>query len=47
MAGTRYLSYLLDVHKGNVPLALASYNAGPAMSIATTACRPSRRRAGM
>jgi soluble lytic murein transglycosylase-like protein len=29
MAGTRYLSYLLDVHKGNVPLALASYNAGP------------------
>lgn len=30
MAGTRYLSYLLDVHKGNIPLALASYNAGPA-----------------
>jgi soluble lytic murein transglycosylase-like protein len=29
MAGTRYLSYLLDVHKGNIPLALASYNAGP------------------
>ena len=29
MAGARYLSYLLDVHKGNVPLALASYNAGP------------------
>ena len=30
MAGTRYLGYLLDVHKGNLPLALASYNAGPA-----------------
>jgi soluble lytic murein transglycosylase-like protein len=29
MAGTRYLSYLLDVHKGSIPLALASYNAGP------------------
>jgi soluble lytic murein transglycosylase-like protein len=29
MAGVRYLSYLLDVHQGNVPLALASYNAGP------------------
>jgi soluble lytic murein transglycosylase-like protein len=30
LGGTRYLSYLLDVHKGNIPLALASYNAGPA-----------------
>jgi soluble lytic murein transglycosylase-like protein len=30
MAGARYLGYLLDVHKGNIPLALASYNAGPA-----------------
>ncbi len=29
MAGTRYLSYLMDVHKGDLPLALASYNAGP------------------
>src|SRR5262245_61932782 len=31
MAGSRYLGYLMDVHKGNVTLALASYNAGPAM----------------
>jgi soluble lytic murein transglycosylase-like protein len=30
LGGTRYLSYLLDVHKGTIPLALASYNAGPA-----------------
>ena len=29
MAGTRYLADLLYVHGGNVPLALASYNAGP------------------
>jgi soluble lytic murein transglycosylase-like protein len=29
MAGTRYLSALLDDHDGSVPLALASYNAGP------------------
>ena len=29
MAGVRYLSYLLEVHDGNVALALASYNAGP------------------
>ncbi len=29
MAGVRYLSYLLYVHHGDVPLALASYNAGP------------------
>ena len=29
MAGTRYLSALLDDHDGDVPLALASYNAGP------------------
>jgi soluble lytic murein transglycosylase-like protein len=29
MAGTRYLSQLLDMHKGNIALALASYNAGP------------------
>jgi soluble lytic murein transglycosylase-like protein len=29
MAGTCYLSELLRLHSGNVPLALASYNAGP------------------
>ena len=29
MAGTRYLSELLRLHRGDVPLALASYNAGP------------------
>ena len=29
MAGTRYLAQLLDMHKGNIALALASYNAGP------------------
>lgn len=29
MAGTRYLADLLAVHDNNVPLALASYNAGP------------------
>ena len=30
MAGARYLRRLLDAHSGNVALALASYNAGPA-----------------
>jgi soluble lytic murein transglycosylase-like protein len=29
MAGARYLRQLLDAHRGNVKLALASYNAGP------------------
>jgi soluble lytic murein transglycosylase-like protein len=29
MAGVRYLSYLIDVHSGDLTLALASYNAGP------------------
>jgi soluble lytic murein transglycosylase-like protein len=29
MAGTRLLRELLDQHHGNVPLAVASYNAGP------------------
>lgn len=29
MAGSRYLSTLLREHGGNLPLALASYNAGP------------------
>jgi soluble lytic murein transglycosylase-like protein len=29
MAGAQYLSALLDAQKGNVALALASYNAGP------------------
>ena len=29
MAGAKYLRQMLDSHKGNVSLALASYNAGP------------------
>lgn len=29
MAGARYLATLLHMHSGDVPLALASYNAGP------------------
>ena len=29
LAGSRYLRQLLDAHRGNVGLALASYNAGP------------------
>jgi len=30
MAGARYLAYLLTAHNGDIELALASYNAGPA-----------------
>jgi len=30
MGGAKYLRRLLDLHHGNVRLALASYNAGPA-----------------
>jgi len=29
LGGARYLRQLLDLHKGNVSLAVASYNAGP------------------
>lgn len=29
MGGAKYLRQLLDIHHGNVPLTLASYNAGP------------------
>lgn len=29
MAGARYLRQLLDAHRGDIPLTLASYNAGP------------------
>ena len=30
MGGAKYLKQLLDTHRGNVALTLASYNAGPA-----------------
>ena len=30
MAGAKYLRQLLTANRGNVPLTLASYNAGPA-----------------
>lgn len=29
MGGAKYLRQLLDAHEGNIPLTLASYNAGP------------------
>lgn len=29
MGGSRYLRQLMDSHRGNIPLTLASYNAGP------------------
>ena len=29
MAGARYLRWLLDLNRGNIPLTLAGYNAGP------------------
>ncbi len=35
--GARYLRWLLDRNDGNLDLAVASYNAGPARSIDTTA----------
>jgi len=29
MAGSKYLRWLLDLNRGNIPLTLAGYNAGP------------------
>jgi soluble lytic murein transglycosylase-like protein len=29
MAGAKYLRWLLDLNRGNIPLTLAGYNAGP------------------
>ena len=39
LAGTRYLSALLTANDGDIPLALASYNAGPG-AVATHAGVP-------
>jgi soluble lytic murein transglycosylase-like protein len=44
MAGTRHLRRLLDVHGGNVTLAVASYNAGEVPWRGTVPCRHTRRR---
>ncbi len=40
--GTKYLKYLLEQFDGNIPLALASYNAGPARVIKHNGIPPIR-----
>jgi soluble lytic murein transglycosylase-like protein len=42
MAGSRYLRWLLDRHRGNIPLSLASYNAGPTVVARYKAIPPFR-----
>jgi soluble lytic murein transglycosylase-like protein len=44
MAGARYLRWLLDVNKGNIPLTLASYTPDRPSSRNTNRSRPSARR---
>ena len=43
MAGTRLLRELLDQHRGNLRLAIASYNAGPTAVARYGRCRRSKK----